>query len=404
MIPPKEFTLLIKPASAVCNLDCRYCFYKRALDVFPKKESYIMPDTVLRGLVRKYLATGVRQAGFSWQGGEPTLCGLDFYKKAVEYQMEFSASGQVISNALQTNGVLLDEKWARFLRQYRFLVGLSLDGPEEIHDRYRRDYAGHGTFRKVMRAATLMNEHQVEFNILTLLGEHNADKAEELYDFFTSQGFRYLQFIAPLDVEPGTGKIKPFGIKPSQYARFLCDLFDIWYEKGFPEVSIRDFDSVLSYHVDGKSLICPCQRECGSYLVVEHNGDVFPCDFYVFDEWRLGSIAGQEFADVFANRRYAEFRRLKTQLNHRCRKCEWLTMCYGDCVKYRLFQDGNPRNLSYFCLAMRTFFEHTHARFKKLARRVIEYRAANTEADARASQFLAGRGIPAPTDFRSVEP
>ncbi len=373
----RYFTLLIKPVSAVCNLNCKYCFYKRAINVFEKKDSYVMSDKVLTNMISKYLSLGFRENGFGWQGGEPTVAGLDFFEKVVNYQIKYGQKGQIVSNSLQTNGVLIDDNWGEFLNQYRFLVGLSLDGPEYLHDYYRVDYTNKGSFKKVMNAAEVLIKHNVAFNILTVLTELNYDKAEELYNFFISNGFYYLQFIPALEIDENSKKIRPFSIKPSHYLKFLKDLFDIWYERGFPEVSIRTFDSILSYYVDGVQLVCPFMKECNSYLVVEHNGDIFPCDFFVYKEWRIGNIVTDDYEKIRSSDKYREFATLKTKLNDKCLKCKYLSLCYGDCTRFRIFQNNNPKNLSYFCDTWKNFFEYSHSRFKKLAEKVKEYREQN---------------------------
>ncbi len=371
------FTLLIKPVSAVCNLDCKYCFYKRAINVFEKKDNYLMSDEVLRNMISKYLGLGFRENAFGWQGGEPTVAGLDFFEKIVKYQMEYGTTGQIVSNSLQTNGVLIDDNWGDFLNEYKFLVGLSLDGPQEIHDFYRVDYSNKGSFKAVMNAADKLIKHNVEFNILTVLTEYNYDKAEIMYDFFIKNGFRFLQFIPTLEVDETTNKIRDFTIKPAHYLKFLKDLFDIWYERGFPEVSIRTFDSILSYYVDGIQLICPFMKECNSYLVIEHNGDVFPCDFFVYKEWTIGNIVSDDYEDIRKSEKYLKFVKMKTEVNDKCRNCKWFNMCYGDCTKFRIFQNRSPKSISYFCPAWKEFFQYSHSRFKKLADQVIEYRKNN---------------------------
>lgn len=369
------FSLLIKPASAVCNLDCGYCFYKRAFEVFPDKSDYVMPDDVLKAMVRKFMATGQQTLGFGWQGGEPTTCGLDFFQRAVAYQQEFGMPGQNVSNSLQTNGILIDDKWAKFLHRYQFLVGLSLDGPKHIHDYYRRFYNGKGSFDRVMEAARTMSDHRVEFNVLTVLNDYNVTRCAEMYEFFLRNGFYFLQFIPCVETGPDGKSILPFSVTAEQYGAFLCELFDLWYKDGFPRVSIRGFDSVLSYLVDGQSLMCVSQRECSSYLVIEHTGEIFPCDFFVYDEWRLGNILEDDYSEIFASAHYRKFRTMKRQLPKACQKCKYLKLCFGDCTKFRLLQGGQPTSLSYFCKAQKMFFDHTLPRFKKLAREVKRIRA-----------------------------
>jgi uncharacterized protein len=225
----QPFTLLIKPTGSDCNLDCSYCFYKhRATEIGEGRQR--MSDEVLEKLVRDYMELRFPMAGFAWQGGEPMLMGLDFYKKTVELQKKYGSPGQQVSNALQTNAILLNDDWCRFLHDCKFLVGISIDGPRELHDYYRKDFSGAGTFDKVVRAIDKCKEHDVEFNILVLLNNINADHPDELFDFFVDMGVKYLQFIPCVETDLETGKISDFAVTPQQYGEFMCRTFDRWYD------------------------------------------------------------------------------------------------------------------------------------------------------------------------------
>lgn len=379
---PYAFSLLIKPVSMACNLDCLYCFYKRAVDVFGDKESYVMDDSVLRTMINNYMSLGFPFPAFGWQGGEPALAGLDFYERVVKYQKQYGSPGQAVSNGFQTNGLLIDDHWSQFFKEYNFLIGLSMDGPEKFHDHYRLAYDGKGTFSRVMKAVEVMEKNKTEYNILTVLTDHNIEHVEELYVFFVSNKFRFLQFIPCLETDPSTGKTLPYSVKPGQYGKFLCGLFDLWYENGFPDVSIRFFDSILSYYIDGVFSQCTMHKECDAYLLVEHSGDVFPCDFFVYDEWNLGNLTETGLGDLFAGQRFKEFRSMKSRLNKRCLLCKWLFLCHGDCTRYRLVQNSNPENLAYFCQSMERFYSYTDARFKELAERVRQIRQEKQDCSA----------------------
>ena len=273
------FTLLIKPSGSDCNLDCSYCFYKnRSPDVGTGRQR--MTEQVLEKLIKDYLRPGFPVAGFAWQGGEPTLMGLDFYKKAVELQKKYASPNQQVSNSLQTNAILLDEKWCQFLHDNNFLVGISIDGPACFHDYYRIDHAGKGTFDKVISAIEICREYKVEFNVLVLLNNKNVEHPDELFDFFIKKGIGYLQFIPCVEIDPVTNKIAQFSISPAQYGKFLCRLFDRWADYGPTKLSIRDFESILSFCLTGRGTLCTFDRQCSQYIVVEHNGDCFPCDFF----------------------------------------------------------------------------------------------------------------------------
>jgi len=326
---------------------------------------------VLEKMVKDYMGLRFGVSGFAWQGGEPTLMGLDFYKKAVELQKQYGESGQVVSNALQTNGILLDEKWCKFLSDNKFLVGISIDGPKEFHDYYRLDHSGHGTFDKVMRAIELCKEYKVEFNTLTLLNGRNVGHAEEIFDFLVGNGVRFLQFITCVEIGPNGGKIADFSITAEEYGEFLCRLFDKWCEYGPEKVSIRDFDSILSYCAAGKHTICTFDKQCSGYIVVEYNGEAFCCDFFVERKWRLGNILETPIEKLAGSKKKREFARAKQKLCDKCLLCRELAVCRGGCMKDRIRLEGEGfSNVSYFCTSYKRFFEYSMPRFMQLAAKI----------------------------------
>jgi len=366
----KSFQLLVKPVSAECNCRCVYCFYRPVGKLYPSPESAQrrMPGEVLEKMIREFLHRRQAESIFSWQGGEPTLAGLDFFKEVVRLEETHGRVGQVIGNALQTNGLLLDEDWVKFLARYRFLVGLSLDGPEEIHNRFRRDGAGQGTFERVMAAAEVLKRAGVAFNILSVVSPANVERATEVYRFFRDQGFRHLQFVPCLERDPQGEGLAPFSITPGAYGRFLCELWDAWLQSGFPQVSIRDFDSCLARRLKGKANLCTYQSSCGQYLVVEHNGDVYPCDFFVRPERKLGNLMDRPLADFLELPQAREFAKAKAPHDLECRRCRWQSHCHAGCQKDRLLPDGRPAGHSLFCAAYQAFFPHAEpdiARIKK---------------------------------------
>ncbi len=366
----EPFTLLIKPSGSDCNVDCKYCFYKsRAPEIGSGRQR--MNDEVLEKLVKDYMSLSFPVSGFAWQGGEPTLMGLDFYKKVVELQKKYGKSGQVVSNSLQTNGILLNEEWCRFLHENQFLVGISIDGPKEMHDYYRKDYSGAGTFERVANAIKRCREYNVEFNTLTLLNTKNADYPDELFDFLISNRIRYMQFIPCVEIDPNSGKIAEFSITPKQYGDFMCRLFDRWYEYGYKKLSIRDFDSVLSYCMQGRHTICTFGRLCSDYIVIEHNGDAFCCDFFVEPKWRLGNIFETPIEKLAGSVKKKEFSREKQHLCNKCLVCARLAVCRGGCMKDRTpFGRENFNRESYFCEGYKKFFEYTLPRFMQIAARI----------------------------------
>ena len=371
----QPFTLLIKPSGSNCNVDCTYCFYKNRPDEIGKGRQR-MSDSVLETLVKDYLALRFDKSGFAWQGGEPTLMGLDFYKKVVELQRKYGADGQVVTNALQTNGILLDDNWCRFLHETNFLVGISIDGPRQYHDYYRLDFKGNGTFDKVMSAIDRCRQYNVEFNTLTLLNNKNIEHPDELFDFFVENQIMYLQFIPCVEVDPAGGKIKDYSITPEQYGNFLCRLFDRWYEYGPEKLSVRLFDSVLQYCLGGHHTICTFSTRCSDYIVIEHTGDAFCCDFFVTPKGRLGSITETPIEKLAISAQKRAFGRLKQNLADKCLLCRHLAICRGGCMKDRVpFGRNNFGTESYFCPAYKKFFDYAMPRFLNL---IAEFKATQS--------------------------
>jgi len=364
------FSLLIKLSGSDCNVDCTYCFYKsRAPEIGRGRQR--MTYEVLEKLVKDYLRLRFPVSGFAWQGGEPTLMGLDFYRKAIELQKQYGAPGQQVTNALQTNGILLNDEWCEFLHHTNFLTGISIDGPKEYHDHYREDFSGRGTFDRVMRAIEKCREHSVEFNTLTLLNDVNGGHPDELFDFFIENRIRYLQFIPCVETDPATGQIAPFSITPEQYGKFLCRTFDRWLDYGPEKISIRDFESILSYCVTGRHTICTFDKQCNAYVVIEHTGDVFCCDFFVEPRWRLGNIFETPIEKLAASSKKKEFARAKRNLCTQCLVCRHLAICRGGCMKDRApFDKENYGTQSYFCEAYKTFFDYSMPRFMHLAAQI----------------------------------
>ncbi|RKY68512.1 MAG: anaerobic sulfatase maturase [Candidatus Latescibacterota bacterium] len=363
MIP---FQLLIKPAGPDCNLQCVYCFYRRVSEFFPTGQVHRMSRDVLEEMIRQYLSLRFPVSCFSWQGGEPTLCGLNFFEEAVRLQMEHGRNGQVVSNAFQTNGILLNQEWCRFFNQYKFLVGLSLDGPRYLHDFYRKKDS-RGSWEGVMRAARLLSEHEVEFNILAMVTRKSETKARELFHWFLDHNFRYLQFIPCLERLPQKG-LAPFSATPEGYGDFLCELFDLWWENRNRQISIRLFDTVLERLVYGRPTLCIFSPVCQSYLVVEHDGSVYPCDFFVRKDTRLGNLMEKPLEEIFHSPAYKRFGERKSVLPDECRRCEWLSFCWGGCQKDRVDRQGRPAAKTLFCHSYRQFFSHAMPRLMSLVK------------------------------------
>ncbi len=355
----KTLSLLIKPVSYQCNLNCTYCFYKRVNQLYPHNTT-IMSQEVLSRLIISAINTGANFISFCWQGGEPTLAGLDFFRAIVTLQNNYRKQHQVIENSIQTNGVLIDEQWCRFLQQNNFLVGISLDGPEEMHNNYRHNNAGSGTFETVMRSIRLMNEHRVNYNILTLLNDINIDHPEEVYRFFRENNFAYLQFI-PCFEHDDNGAVLPYSVTGLQLGTFYCELFDEWYQDGFPYVQIRLFQDILMYMVERIKPSCTWLEYCNSYVVVEHNGDCYPCDFFVYPQWKLGNIMSHSIQDILGSPIRNAFSMVKQNTVDECNGCSIKDFCMGDCPRYRVNSTMNAMNAlnkSEYCTAWKVVYEH----------------------------------------------
>ena len=383
-------SLLIKPVSGDCNLHCTYCFYhERLTDPYKQQRRHRMTPEVLEELVKQMMRLEPQHATFGWQGGEPTLAGLDFFQKVVELQKKHGASGQSVSNGLQTNGVLLDPDWARFLREYKFLVGVSLDGPSAYHDKYRVYRNGSPTHEKVMQALRMLRQYRVEFNVLAVVNRLTADHGPEIYDYFVSQGFQYLQFIPCVEVDPITGDLTEFSVRPEQFGDFLCAVFDKWYNGGNPQASIRDFEAILAVYLGQEAPLCAYQKECGGYVVVEYNGDVYPCDFLVKEELYLGNLLETPLKQVFEGDALKRFAATKAAPRPECQSCAWLRYCNQGCPRFVNLQG---RHRHYLCSAYKQFFAHSQAGFMDLRDR-ISSRVGTSPKPARPP---IGRNDPCP--------
>jgi uncharacterized protein len=366
---PSISSLLIKPASALCNLDCQYCFYlDRSADPYEASRSRIMTGETLTRLVQGYLAYSFPHSSFAFQGGEPTLAGLDFFRALIAFQKRFGLGGQVVSNSIQTNGILLTPEWCRLFRAYQFLVGISLDGPEEVHDAYRVNKAGHGTWKAVIDAVRLLEREQVEFNVLTVVSQANVRRAVELYRFFQELGVRYLQFIPLVEYGCG-GEREPFSITGEEYGRFLCKLFDVWWPDR-RAVRIRYFDNIAEALAGQKPSTCTMHANCDSYAVVEYNGDVYPCDFFVETGWKLGNLHADSWTEMARRGRRRRFAAQKRAPHPDCAVCQFRTLCHGGCPSNRHAPRGRFADLDPLCAGYKMIFAKSLGPLTKDLRRL----------------------------------
>lgn len=369
----RPFSLLIKPASADCNLRCEYCFYLDRLNLYPETKHHRMSDQTLERMIESYMETNQPQYSFGWQGGEPTLMGVDFFRKATGLQEKHAKKGSVIANALQTNATLLDNEFAEHLKEYNFLVGVSLDGPAEIHNHYRRKINGEGSHSAVLQGIEALTRYQVEFNILTLVSSVNAKKGKEVFNYLYDLGFYYQQYIPCVEFDD-YGKPLSYAIDGKGWGDFLCAVFDEWMGKDPTRVSIRLFDSILALLIDGVYNLCHMTGSCRQYFVVEYNGDIYPCDFFVQPDLKLANINDTSWRLLQNSEEYHTFGDQKAKWNNQCQTCEYLVYCSGDCLKHRLYQGAEPETLSWLCEGWKRFFAYSLPELKKLAASIIERR------------------------------
>jgi len=362
----RPFSLLIKPVSADCNLRCEYCFYLEKARLYPETKRHRMSDEILEKIIKTYLSTPQPVHTFGWQGGEPTLMGLDFFRKVTALQEKYGQSGTIVANGLQTNATLIDDAFAEHLARYRFLLGCSLDGPPETHDCYRLTTADKPTHSAVLKGINTLSRYGVAFNVLVLVTQANVRNARQVYDFLTHNGFYHHQYIPCVEFDED-GRVHSFSINGEEWGNFLCCLFDTWYPKDINRVSIRHFDSILNKMVDGGANVCTLARNCCQYLLVEFNGDIYPCDFFVEKSLKIGNVMDTSWADALCAPVYKEFGAQKSRWNEECRKCDCLSLCSGDCLKHRIYSGQSPRNLSWLCTGWRRFIHHTRDRFQELA-------------------------------------
>jgi uncharacterized protein len=367
--PPRISSLLIKPVSALCNLDCAYCFYlDRESDPYTSLPARRMSEETLERLVDTYLFYSYPESTFAFQGGEPTLAGPAFFEKLVRLEQEHGRNGQSVANAIQTNGILLDDRWCDLFKSYKWLVGISIDGPEPLHDLYRLNKQGAGTWRKVMRGLELLKKQGVEFNVLCVVSRANAEKAAEVYRFFRSIGVDYLQYI-PLSEFDALGQPQLFTITPEQYGRFLCETFDLWWPER-RKVRIRYFDNIAEALAGQKPGSCTMHETCDSYVVVEFNGDVYPCDFFVEKDWKLGNIAYDSWPEIARRQRRYQFAANKTIAHPTCQVCEYQSICHGGCPKHRRDPRRRLEDLDYFCAAYKMVFAKAVGPLRKEVQRL----------------------------------
>lgn len=384
----RRFHVMAKPGGAKCNVDCQYCFYLHKDELLNQSKQPKMDDATLEAFIKSYIEShDGEEVVFSWQGGEPTLLGLDYFKKIVELQRKHAITGMRIENDLQTNGLLLNKDWCEFLVEHSFLVGLSIDGPEFIHDKYRKTRSGKPTFKRVIQAVNLMKEYKVPFNALVTVNRFNSQYPLEVYRFLTRElGVTYIQFspcveprsfekIAPHfwkeNMQPGVGSelakpgnlmsvVTDWSVDASEWGEFLVVVFNEWVNNDFGRVLVNLFETAVAQVMGMPAQLCVTAEFCGKGLAIEHNGDVFSCDHYVYPEYRLANINERPLNEIaISTRQYSFGMAKKSSLPQYCLNCEYLKYCWGECPKNRLLTAPNGEaGLNYLCPGIKMFFEH----------------------------------------------
>ncbi|SCV01827.1 regulator of arylsulfatase activity [Cupriavidus necator] len=392
---PKPFHAMAKPSGSDCNLDCAYCFYLEKEALYPAERKRRMQDDVLAAYVRNTIAShpAGSEVAFTWQGGEPTLLGLDFYRRAVALQQRFRA-GRSVSNSFQTNGLLLDDAWCAFFAENDFLLGLSLDGPADIHDAYRVTTGGQPTHALVMRALEKLQAHGVRHNVLACVNRRSSAEPLRVYEFLRARGVRHIQFIPVVERLPGaadsaigltlhgpggkvlaqalpvsSGGLTEWSVLPAAYGNFLNAIFDAWVRRDVGDIHVMNFEWALANFMDEPGAACHHQPTCGRAVAVEHNGDVYACDHYVYPAYRLGNISTTSLAQMIESPAQHAFGQDKlSSLPGQCRKCKMLKGCWGGCPKHRFTttQDGEP-GLNYLCEGYYGFFGHVAPYLRTMA-------------------------------------
>ena len=376
-INPLTFPLYImaKPVGPLCNMDCEYCYYLEKSILYQTRKSLKMTDELLERFVESYIHCQTTPfVQFTWHGGESLLRGIDFYRKALKLQQQYGR-GREIANCIQTNGLLLNDEWCRFFKDNNFLVGISIDGPEALHDCYRKDYGGRGTFARVMRGIELLHKHQVDFNTLSVLHDRNIRYPLDVYRFFKEIGSRYMQFspiverlgsrddgleLLTATDNPDDCEIAPWSVDPVAYGKFYIEVFNEWVRQDVGKYFVQLFDATLACLHGTQPGVCIYAKTCGHALAIEHNGDVFACDHFVYPEYLRGNILNQSLVEITLSKAQITFGQEKqNRLPQQCIHCHYLTLCNGECPKNRILKtvDGEP-GLNYLCKGLQRYFRY----------------------------------------------
>ena len=390
--------VMTKPAGASCNLACEYCYYLEKLQLYRHDTRHVMSDEMLERFVKQYIESQtMQQVLFCWHGGETLMLPLSFYEKVVRLQRQY-AQGRQIDNVIQTNGTMIDDRWAQFFHDQGWLVGVSIDGPEEFHDEYRRNKTGRPSWRQVMKGINCLNKHQVEWNAMAVVNDFNADYPLDFYQFFKDIGCRYLQFtpiVERISTHPDgrhlasmaddvQAELADFSVTPEQWGHFLCTVFDQWVRNDVGSTFVQLFDTTLANWMGMEGSLCTMARECGHAGVMEYNGDVYSCDHFVFPEYKLGNICDNTLTEMMYSERQRAFGQNKYRsLPQQCKNCHYLFACHGECPKNRFSEtaQGEP-GLNYLCQGYYRFFEHVAPYMDFMKRELTAHRPPSNVMEA----------------------
>jgi uncharacterized protein len=364
------FHVLVKPIGPLCNLDCEYCFYLDKTEMYPGSK-FKMSDATLETHIREYIENQPQQCqevNFAWQGGEPTLMGLDFFKRVAELQQKYRRPGMRIDNALQTNGTKLDAAWSKFLKANNFLVGISLDGPKELHDRYRKTKGGRGSFDQVKRGLDALLDEGAEFNVLTVVQRHNGDHPIKVFDGLKALGATHIQFIPSVE-RVGESGVSARSVLPDQFGKFLITIFERWRKGDIGRIFVQHFDTALNATMGNQDTLCVHARQCGRSVALEHNGDVYSCDHYVNPSHLIGNVNQQRYVDIIDSAVQTSFGEAKQkELASRCLKCKVLHLCNGGCPVHQFTPvRESQHDLNYLCAGYKAFFSHIEPYMQAMA-------------------------------------
>lgn len=414
----RPFHVMVKPAGAACNLRCDYCFYLEKDLLYPDRAGIIMEDGVLDAYVRQVVESQAHlpEINFAWQGGEPTLAGLEFFQRAITLQKQY-AEGKSVYNALQTNGILLDEKWAMFLKEHEVLVGLSLDGPERFHNACRKNAQGQPSFKEVMAALQVLHDHEVDFNLLACVNRYTAAAPEEVYPFLRAHSAGFIQFIPVVERrinEPRAGELSliapdderegavtEWSVPQGSYGRFLNAVFDQWVRRDVGTTFVQLFDITLESWLGVDPSLCFFRERCGDALILERNGDLYSCDHFVYPQHRLGNILEENLTVLSTSEQQQAFGDAKRDaLPGQCQRCPMLTLCRGECPKHRFMKDENGEaGLNYLCEDYRRYFSHTAPFMQFMVEELRNHRPpANVMAWIASREQSQAVGRPRPND------